>query len=416
MSTSWGGVVKRAYPELAGDSDTDVVIVGGGISGVMAAYFLSKADIDVVLLEKNEIGSGATGLTTAFITEYIDTEAANLKKMFGEDSARSVYESHNDAIETLSGIVGKEQIDCEFERVSEYIVALTTKEAEELLKEVEALRGLGVDVEYKTDDTLGFENVAYAEIVDQAKFHPLKFLYGMVERLRLRGVSIHEKTEAIDIKGGDDGVRVTTSRGTVRALHGISAAYWPFNKPAGLHFKKGTYTTYMFELLIPKGKIPVGIYEDMKNPYHYFRIDTAHGVDRMIVGGEDHRSDIPVDPEKNFKALQSFVDSTFAGMKYEIARKWKGPIIESVDGLATMGPIKSDRIIYSTGFSGNGMTYAVIFGHIASDMVLGKENKWEKLYRADRTPSIRALARKGRDYTEELVKGAVKNAIKWRSK
>jgi glycine/D-amino acid oxidase-like deaminating enzyme len=200
--------------------------------------------------------------------------------------------------------------------------------------------------------------------------------------------------------------------GTVKAEWVISATYEPFGQPVGLYFKKGMYESYVFELEIPKDKIPEGIYEDMENPYHYFRIDKKGEYDRMIIGGEDHRQDIPVDDEKNFNALEEYVQETFPELEYKIIHKWDGPILEPSDGLAFIGCHKNPRVLYAFGFSGNGMTYGGIASSIFKDTIMGNGNPYSDIYRANRLLGIKPLITKGKDYTGELIGGALKNVFK----
>lgn len=195
----------------------------------------------------------------------------------------------------------------------------------------------------------------------------------------------------------------------IRAQLVVVATHAPFNKK--LFFKKALYTSYVIEATLPNDAIPEAIYEDTDNPYHYFRIDRLKDKDRMILGGSDHRSDIPVDETKNFEALENYMQHTFAGIPYHITRHWRGPIVEPVDGLAFIGPLDTKNIFYATGFSGNGMTYSTIAAQLITDLIGGRNNTWLELYDARRIPTVKQLAYKGYDYGEELIHGAVKNTV-----
>src|SRR5690606_27255689 len=152
-------------------------------------------------------------------------------------------------------------------------------------------------------------------------------------------------------------LRVKIRRGEVSTLWAVSATYQPFGQPAGLFFKKGMYVSYVLELQIPKDALKEGIYEDTQNPYHYFRVDSGSRHERMIVGGEDHLSEIPINTHKPLLVLRDYVRAHFGHLKYKIVREWSGPILEPVDGKAFIGKHKHPRVLYAFGFSGNGMTY-----------------------------------------------------------
>jgi glycine/D-amino acid oxidase-like deaminating enzyme len=406
---TWKNIERpKDYPQLSGNIETEIAIIGGGLAGVITAYLLAKEGRQVVLLEKKHIGSGATEYTTAFLTHDIDTDLADLVSMFGEDKAKAVWESHASAIDLIEKIVEEEKIDCEFTRCNIYSYATDTKEVEYLKEEKDIANRLGFKVEFSTDNNLGFINQGYAVLPKQAKYHPLKFLFRLAEIAEQKGVKIFENTEAKDIKEQDGGLKIITDKGEISAQKLVMATYRPFINPLQLLFKKGMYVSYVFEAELPKGKIPEGLYQDMKNPYQYFRIDPQENFDRMIIGGQDHREEIPIDEDKNFNALEEYLSSLLGSKDYKIVRKWSGPILEPSDGLALIGEYDDNKFV-ATAFSGNGMTYSGISGMILADRIAGRANAWAELYDPKRIPSLKQLFKKGKDYTEELFGGAMKN-------
>ena len=405
------------FPSLNGHHSFDVVIIGGGMAGILTAYQLARSGKKIALLEKGMIGGGATEYTTAFLTQSIDTSAEDMIAMYGIENSKTIIESHKVAIDTIEKIITDEKIECEFKRCSNIIYANDTGEYEDLEKEFEEMKKIGYDCElHDLKKELGFMHAGFIEVKNQAKFHPLKFLYALADKTSRMGVKIYENTEAKDfvVLDGRDPI-IVTSGGEIISKQVIVTTYTPFEAPLSLYFKKGMYVSYVLELEISKGIVTEGTYEDMKNPYHYFRIDSGEEFDRVIVGGEDHRKDIRVSPAKNFKALEEFARKTF-GDVYTIKRRWNGPILEPVDGLPLIGSLKDSEVIsYATAFSGNGMTYSAISSIILSDKVLGKEHPWLSVYNAQRSLSIKSLAIKGKDYAEEFFQGAVKNTFSKKS-
>ncbi|MBX4196645.1 FAD-binding oxidoreductase [Candidatus Pacearchaeota archaeon] len=416
-SSSWSTSGMPHFPKLKSFLDVDVAIIGGGIAGITSAYLLSKAGKTVALCEKDTLCSGATGLTTAFLTEVLDTDFKDLVEMYGEAKAKVIIKSHRHAIDHVEGIIKKNKIECEFMRCSDYSYALDKESSEELEEEQRIARKLGAQARFRKDSLLKFENHGYMEVKRQAKFHPLKYLSSLSKIASKQGALIFEKTEVKEITG-DGPYRVRTPLGEVYAQQVIVATYAPFNKK--LYFKKAFYDTYVLELKMPKGILKQGIYEDTMDPYHYFRVDRKGSYDRVIIGGEDHRSDIPVKNSKNFQAVREYVKHIFSDIHYKVVREWEGPIVEPVDGLAYIGPHKDKNIFYATGFSGNGMTYGMLAAHIVTHQILGKMDKqtrqFASVYDARRIPSMKQLAYKGRDYTKELFHGAVRNTMKYRRK
>ena len=403
--SSWGLETDKSYQKLTENIKADVVVIGAGFAGIFNAYILSKAGLKVVVLEKNEkILQNATVRTTAFISKVVDTTFTELISLFGEQNAKLVWESGQDAIDLISGIVKNESIDCEFKFVSAYGYAKDEKEFEGLNQEYEALKKAGLDANLaKNGHKLNFKNSGYLEIRQQAMFHPIKFGQELSRLAESAGAKIFTDSEVLAISGHT----VKTKTGLVTAKDVVIATYKPITN-RGTRFKKVMYVSYVFEVEILKGLIAEGMYYDMGNPYHYFRIDSFETFDRMIVGGEDHRMDIKINPDKNFYVLEEYLKTVLGNNTYKIIRKWPGRILESSDGLALMGRIKPHTYVL-TGFSGNGMTYAPLSATIVRDLILDRKNPYTQLYDPRRNPSIRQLGIKGRDYMGEFFGGAFKN-------
>lgn len=413
--TTWDeGVEMPEYGPLVAPVTADVVVIGAGLTGLVTAYLLARAGKNVVVLEKRgAIGRGATGLTTAFLTQVVDTAIEDLRDMFGDDGAALILRSHQEAIDAVERISKEEGIDCEFSRCSNFSYANDDREREGLLAEARAAKGMPIDLSFHDDARLGIPNRGYLEIRNQAKFHPLKYLSGLAAAATKRGARIYTKSEAGEPEG-DGPYLVPVGPHIVTAKKVVVATYGPIGKR--LYFKKAFYESYVMELDMPTGKVLEGIYEDNRDPYHYFRVDRSGDRDRVVIGGEDHRSDIPLDESKGFQALAAYAERVFDGVPYTVTRRWRGPIIEPVDGLAYIGTHKDRNVFYATGFSGNGMTYAHIAATIIADGILRKVNPYARVYAASRRPTLEQLLRKGRDYARELMEGAVKNSLKYRKK
>jgi glycine/D-amino acid oxidase-like deaminating enzyme len=409
--TSWEDAKYIPYASFEGKGEikADVVIVGGGLAGIFAAYFLTRAQKKVILLEKSTIGSGYTACTTAFLTQSIDTDTSDLINLFGKAKAKLILNSHMTAIDLVESIVKNEKIDCEFKRCSNYIYANSNKDLKYLAEEADALISLGVDVNLsEKGEDLGIPNCGYIEMRNQAKFHPMKFLYALAQRAEAGGAQIFENSEVTKLETFEGGrQRVWVGENWVDADHVIVATYKPFNNPLNLYFKKGTYVSYVLEMEVKNLKLRDGTYEDTENPYHYFRVDG----NRVIIGGEDHREDIPVDTEKAFGALSGYADTIIPKENRTITKEWNGLILEPIDGLPVIGQINEDHVYYALGFSGNGMTYAIISGMIFKDVITGSDNSLIPLYHPRRHMEVKTLATKAKDYAEELIKGAVKTSI-----
>lgn len=406
-------IATKEYPKLEKFEETDIVIVGGGITGITIAYLLSKENKKVILIEKEKIRGYVTEVSTGFLTEIIDTKYYHLIKSLGEKKARLISDSHKYAINKIEEIIKNENISCDFRRVSNYLFATNKKEKITLNKEIKYFNLLGIESEYLEDDELRFKNIGYIKIKNQATFHPIKYVLSLCEKAEKNGVRIFENTNAENFyKNSDGSYTLISNNKEIKTKNIIFATYNPFKEPLSLFFKKAKYVSYVAEYENKKDSFPDGLYEDSQNPYHYFRVINENEKCRIIFGGEDHRADIKINSiEKNYFLLDKHAKEIL-GNKITGKRKWAGSILESIDGLSFIGKLKNENLFYAFAFSGNGLTYSVIAGQIIKDKILSKKNIYEEIYNISRRISYRLLIYKGLDYFKILVGGAIYNFFK----
>lgn len=407
-STTWEGIEIPASPRFEGSATADVVIIGGGIAGTSIAYRLATQGKKVIVVDKGTLRESTTARTTAFLTRSLDTDLPTLKKLFGSKT-KEIIRSHETAIDTIESVVKEESIECDFARVPHYSVAFSERGARAFQKECDLSRECGFDAEMVPRTTFPFPNKGALLIPYQARFHPLNYVIGLRERATARGAQFFDRSEALSIDG-DDPVTVRLQHGTITAKAAVVATYNPFVQPWWYIFKKGMYTSYVLELSIPKGAIPQALYEDDGNPYTYFRVEPSEKDpvrDRLIIGGEDHRRELPFDPDRAFNRLEHYAKKMLGIKDIRVERRWSGPILEQSDGIALIGRMdkKHPNRFVATGFSGNGMTWAMIASMMIPDLIDGKEHPWEDLYRPNRSLSLWAIVLKGRDYLQEFVNG-----------
>lgn len=415
MRTAWHKDLHLPeHPKLTGDAETEVVIIGGGITGITLSYLLAKAGKKVIVIDKESLSESVTAKTTAFLTSAIDTGAEDLIRIYGQEKASSIWRSHKDAIDDIEKIIAEEKINCEFRRVPQYFYTTDWNNLDDIIREEVAARTFGFAVEDLQKNVLPFKNFGGFVLKNQAKFHPLKYASALRECAESLGVKFHEETRARSISHGNK-IKVRTSSGTITAPYCVIATYLPLKNPWPIFARKGVYQSYVIELDLISGNIPEGLYEDDMEPYHYMRVDRLEGRTRIIIGGEDHRKELPMDPTKNFEALEEYTKEHFPKIDYKVVSRWRGPILKTLDGLAYIGTAKKreENIFYATGFSGNGMTYSMLAGKIISEAILGEKNKYADLYTPFRNQlNLKSLWIKTCDYLGIFFGGYVKNV--WR--
>ena len=384
---------KVANP-LRENLETDVVIVGGGLAGVTIAYCLSQSGKKVILVEDGHIGSGETGRTTAHLVTALDDRYFNLQKTFGEEKTRLIAESHQVAIDFVERTIKQEGIDCGFQKVDGYLFLHPSDDNDTLNKEFEAAKEAGIILE-RVDIVPGLADpVAGLRFKNQAQFHPLRFMEGLIKAIEKNGGKIFTGTHASEIT--HEGI-ISEEGFKINASHVVVATNSPVNNLFVTIEKQVAYRTYVIGALVKKGTVPNALWWDTGDfkanpkvpPYHYIRIhpfDELH--DLLISGGEDHpvgdTDNTEVREEDRYRQVESWTRENFP--IGDVVYRWSGQVMEPMDGIAYIGrnTFDHDNVYIVTGDSGNGMTHCTFAGMLITDLIHGKENKWEALYSPSR--------------------------------
>ncbi len=374
------------FAPLAQDIEVDVAIVGGGITGITAAHFLSSAGLRVAVLEARRIGQGETGHTTAHLTAFPDARLSVLTGRFNEDHARAAWSAGARAIELIEEIVRTAELDCGFKRVPGFLFTETEAGAAHIEKEHAACEALSIPSVLERDGLPEFRRMKAAlRFDDQAQIHPRQYLVPLAQAVVRRGGKIYEGTRVVRVSE-DPTPTVTTAHGVVRARDVIIAANVPIDNVVLLQTKIAHYRSYALGLRT-HDPLPDGLFWDDQDPYHYVRKHRVGESDLLIVGGEDHRTGQEADTEARYQRLLEWASERFSIRSVE--NRWSGQIIESVDGLPYIGlNAHAKHVFEATGFSGNGMTYGTIAARIIADRIQGIDNPWAELFKATRVTPI----------------------------
>ena len=392
-----------SYPQLAGDVEVDVALVGAGITGVTAAILLKRAGKTVALLDSKRIVRGATGYTTAKVTSGHGVVYGQLTDAFGEDGARVYAESNQAAIERIAELAGG--IDCDFERKDNYVVAEQAEERGQVEQEAEAMRKLGLPASFVTETPLPYDVAGAVRLENQAQFHPRKYLLGLAETIPGDGSHVFENTRARFVNRADAGACVVeTEVGNVRATDVILATHMPF-MDRGLFFAKAhPHRSYAVAAPIDAAKAPDGMFINAGTPTRSVR--TIRDGERLLIqtGGQGHKPG-PADEDESerYDVLEAFLREHWpeAG---DVEYRWSTQDYMSVDRVPYIGRLsrRSKHVFVATGFNKWGMTSGTVAAELLSHAVLGRENRWADLYDSKR---INARAAAGKFVKENTSTG-----------
>jgi glycine/D-amino acid oxidase-like deaminating enzyme/nitrite reductase/ring-hydroxylating ferredoxin subunit len=399
------------FPQLDHDLDVEVLIIGGGIAGVTAAYLLSGQGRSVALLERGRIGGLNTGHTTAHLTYMTDTRLSDLVATFSRKEARLAWEAGQAAIDLIEENVKRHAIDCEFRRVPGFLVASEqcdrAEESGLLQQEAMVARQMGFDAYYL--DSAPVTDRPGIRFENQAKFHPLRYLDALAREAMKQGVEIYEDTEVTNF---DEGSVIAGGR-TVKFRQVFIATHVPLQGEGGLvgsalfQSKLALYSSYAVRAKLPGDALPELIWSDTADPFYYLRIEKDDEGFSCVFGGEDHKTGMETHTENRYQNLERELDRILPGA--EVTHRWCGQIVEPVDGLPYIGRT-SDTQWLATGFSGNGMTLGTVAGMMFRDAISGKGGAWEKLFDPGRR-SASAFAeylRENKDYPVRMICDRVK--------
>jgi glycine/D-amino acid oxidase-like deaminating enzyme/nitrite reductase/ring-hydroxylating ferredoxin subunit len=408
----WRDGESRRYESVIHDEHFDVLVVGGGITGLTAAYLLKRSGKRVAVCERDRLGAGDTGATTAHLTYATDLPLKDLEQTFGREGAKLAWQGGEIAIALIESIVERERGDCEFKRVPGYYHAPLDQEDDkrtELRETARLAEELGFSAKFLS--SAPGVNRAAVEFAEQARFHPLHYLAGLASAIDGDGSRVFEAAAVEQVES--DPLRVQVGSSWLSGDYLVVATHVPLMGLAGLitstvlQTKIYPYTSYAVAAEVPTGSLPEGLFWDTANPYQYLRVDRQAGRELVILGGEDHKTGQESDTEERFDQLEAALRKRIPNAV--AFSRWSGQVIETNDGLPYIGET-AERQFSATGFSGNGMTFGTLAGLMACDAALGRENPWKGLFAPERMQVRGGLwdyVKENSDYPWQLLKGWV---------
>ncbi len=398
------------FPQPTRNLSVDVIVVGGGLTGITAAALCKAQGLTVALLERERCARIDTGNTTAHLTCVTDERLQHLQKVFGEDGARAVWEAGEAAIDQIVNLIRAHDIACDFRWVPGFLhqplVGADERGVRELKREAELARYLGLRAEYLS--AIPGLRVPGVRFAHQAIFHPRKYLAALLRKIPGGGSHVFERTTAEKVDARPLAVHAGGCK--IRGGYLIVATHNPImgNTPMAaallLQTKLSLYTSYAIGARLPVDSLPEASYWDTGTPYYYLRSEHRRGHDYAIFGGEDHKTGQVTDTAAIYRKLEKKFLSY--APRARIDHHWSGQVIETNDGLPLIGET-APRQFVATGFAGNGMTFGTLSAMMAVDALSGRKNPWAEIFDVHRKKIVGGTWRylkENKDYPYYLVR------------
>ncbi|HAH24489.1 MAG TPA: (2Fe-2S)-binding protein [Prolixibacteraceae bacterium] len=368
-------------------NEADVVIVGGGITGLSTAFQLQLAGKTSVVIEAQEIGFGTTGGTTAHLNTLLDTSYYEIKNHFGEENAKKTAQITKQAIDLIEKNISEYSIDCGFSRKQAYLFSQNKEQSNELEKIVIGAKEVGINMQYSMSvpTPIPFESAAMAD--GQGQMHIIKYLYGIAEAFEKAGGRIIQNCRVKEHVNSNKETFLITSKGRIKAGNVVYATHIPPGINI-LHFRCAPYRSYAMAVRLKGENYPDALVYDLYTPYHYYRTQEVDGIRYLIAGGEDHKSAHTENTHYSFLKLESYIRRYFDVDR--IAFQWSSQFFESVDGLPYIGhlPGNTENIFVATGFSGTGITYGVASAIILTELICNGTSQYKELFNPNRVKLV----------------------------
>lgn len=400
---------KKEFPKLKENENTDVCIIGGGLTGITTAYYLSKAGFKVTLLEKYKICEHVSGNTTGKITSQHDLFYDYLIQSQGKEKAKQYLNANEEAIKSIEEIIKQENIECDFERKDNYVYTLNEDELLKIKKEVEALNSLGFPAKFVQNTDLPFRVLGAIKFPNQAQFNPSKYANGITCVIaNSENISIYEHTKVVDLKSDNAIYKVITESGQeVKAKYIVLATHYPIINVPGYYFLKMYQEISYIIAIETKEPLFDGMYINSEMPTLSFRTAKQGDKNLVLIGGMGHKTGERKDVSNSFSNLEAIAKRYYPDC--EIKYRWCTEDCISLDKIPYIGEFSNlmPNVYVGTGYKKWGMTTSNVAANIIKDKILGRNNPYEDVFTSTRLKPIKNRQELGNMLKEVAVSWTV---------
>ena len=382
--------VRRRVP-LDGRSEAEVVIVGGGFSGLWTAYYLAMArpGLRIVVLEAEHVGFGASGRNGGWCSALLPTGPEAIAREHGVVAARALHAAMVETVAEIARVTDAEGIDCSFHQGGYLHAARSEAQRRRLVEELEQLGRLGIDGGSWLDSAATARRIAVPGMLgavwspDVAVVHPAKLVVGLARAAEARGVTIHEDTRVQTIQRG----RVECTNGAVVDAAQIVRATEAYTARLPRLRRR---LVPIYSLMIATEPLPASVWDEIgwgdRCTFNDARRMIVYAQrtadDRIALGGRGApyhwgsrvEPGFDLDPRVHRALADTLAELFPAASSARITHRWGGALGIARDWHASVGYDASSRIGWAGGYVGDGVATTNLAGRTLAALLLGEES------------------------------------------
>ena len=382
----WAATAEPApdLPSLSGERRADVVIIGGGYTGLSAAHHIAKSGLVPVVLEANSPGWGASGRNGGVITAKFRLSFRKIDTAHGRAMAKRMYEIAHESVDIVEELVCEYGIGAaRLTRTGQVKAAHNQTTLRAAIDEAEWMKREMGDSEVRILDAEGVREETGSKAFiggvlnpGSGGIHPLNYVRGLAKGLLQRGVAIFQHSPVLRLSRDNGGVIAETPDGVVRARQAIIAtnSYSDLTEATShmqrtlVPFRSAIIATEPLPRNVAGRLMPTGrTYGETKRMMRWFRM-----VDnRVVFGGRGAFG--KQDSESAFGALRKAMIGIFPELAdVPLAFRWSGLVGMTLDAVPHIGRL-DDRTLFSLGYNGAGVAMSSLMGRYLAALVRGEK-------------------------------------------
>ena len=378
----------QEFETIKDNINVSVCIIGGGLTGLSTAYYLSKKTT-VAVVEKNRICSGTSGKTTGKITSQHGVFYNYLINSKGKEFAKKYLEANEQAIANIEKIVNETQVNCDFEQEDAYVftkqetLVYKLKNEQTSIDKIEKSKS-----EFTKQIPLPVKIAGAIKFKGQAQIHPIKYGYALAKSILNNNGQIFENSKVTDIKRKDGKYIIYANNNKITADYVILATRYPIVNVPGYHFLKMYQSTSYAIVADTKKELFDGMYINLEVPNISFRTVKDGNKKLLLSIGFDYKTG--TDELRNgYQRLETAIRKMYPDA--EVLYKWSAQDCISLDKIPYIGEISimQPNMYIATGYNKWGITSSNIAANIITDTILGNKNKYKEIFKSTRFEPIK---------------------------